>query len=71
MACVPIAPRKRFMLELDPDSEPIVGSLRDAEGRTYDFVGWLGFSSALGQALSPPAEAAPASGGSPLRPDPF
>jgi hypothetical protein len=47
------AHRKRLILELDPDSEPIIGCLRDAEGRTFQFTGWLGFSSALGQALQP------------------
>jgi hypothetical protein len=45
----------RFILEVDPDSEPIVGCLRDAEGRSFEFTGWLGFSSALGRALEPTA----------------
>jgi hypothetical protein len=45
----------RFILEVDPDSESIVGCLRDAEGRSFEFTGWLGFSSALGRALEPTA----------------
>jgi hypothetical protein len=66
---VPVAPRKRFVLELDPDSEPIVGCLCDAEGHSYEFVGWLGFSSALGQALNPTAEAPSATDVGPQRLD--
>lgn len=52
-AVAPAGQRKRFILELDHNSEPIVGSLCDAEGRSFEFTGWLGFSSALGRALQP------------------
>ena len=32
----------RLELELDPGHEPIVGRVRNAEGKTEAFSGWLG-----------------------------
>jgi hypothetical protein len=55
--------RKHLILELDPDSEPIEGSLRNAEGQSFEFIGWLGFSSALGKALAAGSPAASVSHG--------
>jgi hypothetical protein len=39
------------MLELEADSDPIVGSLQ-AHGRCVDFSGWVGLATALEQAIS-------------------
>jgi hypothetical protein len=51
--------RLRLTLELEVGSEPIVGSLR-ADGRRYDFSGWLGLATALERAISTAADAQPA-----------
>jgi len=62
-------PRKQFILELDAEARPIVGSLRDAEGQSIEFIGWLGFSAALGQALTASSQATSAFHGEPRASD--
>lgn len=39
--------RISLKLELEPGVEPISGRLVAVDGRSVDFVGWLGLSSAL------------------------
>jgi hypothetical protein len=43
--------RRRLSLEVEPDTEPPVGSLRDERGEAIAFSGWLGLASALDRAL--------------------
>lgn len=38
---------REYVLELDLDSDPISGRLRDDAGEALDFTGWLGLASAL------------------------
>jgi hypothetical protein len=68
MLPVAVAQRKRLMLELDPDSDPLVGCLRDDRGRTFEFSGWFGFTGALEHPLTPGPAAPPSSAPAPPRP---
>jgi hypothetical protein len=40
-------PRLQFTLAIDPASEPIAGAIKDAQGQSVEFSGWLGFAAAL------------------------
>lgn len=40
--------RRNLRLELDPDSEPIAGRMRDERGASREFAGWLGLAAVLG-----------------------
>ena len=51
--------RRRLSLEVEPDTDPPVGSLHDERGEAIAFSGWLGLASALDRALRP----APGTGG--------
>jgi hypothetical protein len=31
----------RLVVEVDPDAEPIRGTVRDADGNSHAFVGWI------------------------------
>ncbi len=42
-----MGPRRILTLELDPDAEPLTGSLGDEQGIEMAFVGWLGLSGAI------------------------
>jgi hypothetical protein len=46
------APRRRLILEVEDGSDPIVGCVRDEQAASFDFSGWLGFASALQEALT-------------------
>ena len=55
-------PTREITLEVEPDSEPIYGRVRDDSGiRT--FYGWLGLAEALRAALSAAEDRANAGGG--------
>ena len=43
--------RRRLSLEVELDTDPPVGSLRDERGEAIPFNGWLGLASALDRAL--------------------
>ena len=43
--------KPRFSLELDPEQEPIAGSLTDEDGTTASFTGWLGLARLVERAL--------------------
>ena len=43
--------RRRLSLEVEPDTNPPVGSLRAERGEAIPFNGWLGLASALDRAL--------------------
>jgi hypothetical protein len=43
-------PRHTLTLEIDR-AEPVTGRLREGEGTTEEFVGWLGLAKALERAL--------------------
>jgi hypothetical protein len=45
-------PRVQFTLAIDPVSEPITGAIRDAQGHSVEFSGWLGFAVALEELLT-------------------
>jgi hypothetical protein len=49
----PVAPSRHLLLDLDPESDPIVGALSNERGARYAFTGWLGFASALEKAMGP------------------
>ena len=59
--------RRRLSLEVEPDTDPPVGSLRDERGEAIPFNGWLGLASALDRAL----RAAPGGRGSGEREGPL
>jgi hypothetical protein len=46
---------QRLTLEVERRAESIAGRLSDDQGMTLPFSGWLGFASALQQALDRPA----------------
>jgi hypothetical protein len=55
--------RRRLTLELDSASEPITGRMREGNGHSRPFAGWLGLAAALGSFLGrgePTTEAEPA-----------
>jgi hypothetical protein len=39
--------RLRLLLELEPDSDPIRGSLEDQRGQRATFYGWMEFAAAV------------------------
>ena len=39
--------RIQLQLEIETETEPITGLLRDPDGQTREFRGWLGLTSAL------------------------
>jgi hypothetical protein len=41
---------RRYTLELDPEQEPIAGSLTDEHGKNSSFSGWLGLARLLERA---------------------
>ena len=47
------AERRTLVLEVEPRTEPIVGLIREPDGASREFVGWLGLATALGSALGP------------------
>jgi hypothetical protein len=49
--CMNAAPRLQFTLAIDPASEPIAGAIKDGQGRSVEFSGWLGFAAALEELL--------------------
>jgi hypothetical protein len=62
--------RIEFMLDIDPNAEPIAGAVRDGSGDAIEFAGWLGFASALETMLSASRRAAARSHPDPGRTDP-
>jgi hypothetical protein len=50
---------QKLTLEVDRRAESIAGRLCDDRGTTFPFTGWLGFASALQQALDHPDGAPP------------
>jgi hypothetical protein len=44
---------RRYTLELDPEQEPIAGSLTDEDGTSAPFNGWLGLARLLERARRP------------------
>jgi hypothetical protein len=38
---------KRLVVELDHDGHSIAGQVRGPDGRTIDFIGWLGLAAAI------------------------
>jgi hypothetical protein len=44
-------PKRTLVIELDAGDAPLRGIVRDETGEERPFAGWLGFASALGQAL--------------------
>jgi hypothetical protein len=46
------APRVQFTVAIDPVSEPIAGAIRDGQGQSVEFSGWLGFAAALESLLT-------------------
>lgn len=43
--------RRRLTLELDSAAEPITGRMREENGHSRAFAGWLGLAAALGSFL--------------------
>ena len=41
----------RLTLELRQSSDPLAGRVVDPDGRTHEFVGWVGLASALAEVL--------------------
>jgi hypothetical protein len=46
-----VSARRRLSLEIEPDSDPLVGALRDEHGESIAFSGWLGLANAIDRAL--------------------
>jgi len=38
---------RRLVVELDHDGHSIAGQVRDLDGRSIDFIGWLGLAAAI------------------------
>ena len=45
--------RRTLTLEVEPGTEPIVGRVREPDGASREFVGWLGLATVLGRVIGP------------------
>ncbi len=55
-AMTPPTPR-RLLVELDHDGHSIAGRVRDPEGGSIDFLGWLGLAAAIEELAERPQAA--------------
>jgi hypothetical protein len=68
-----VATSRQLQLDLDPESDPIVGELSDERGTKFTFTGWLGFANAIEKAIAnlPPVPAERAHGDPTSHPEPL
>jgi hypothetical protein len=52
----PLTP-KRLVVEIDHDGHGITGIVRDPDGGSVDFLGWLGLAAAIEQLAARPRAA--------------